>query len=198
MNMDNDDIHIDLGKLLTQKYSVSPENKETIWDYEFCKHYFKCPLCGEKTLIGEAKHHTAETNRTLVGATYDKETYRVTYHNFRICKECDEKIKKGYFFAYLMWAVIGVLFYSLFAYIFFYTDDFCGSNYLLGPLDERSGWQFFFIFLGLTILGSGLALFFCMGICGRVYKSDIFLGWKYDDAYIGNAIAPMDEKDGED
>lgn len=193
MNTRNEECSLNID--MFRRYTIEPEYKETILDPEFCKIYFKCPLCGKKTLIAEAKHRSRETKRTLVGLSYNKETYQVTYHNFRICKECDESTKKGEFFAYLLWGVLGVCFYSIFAYIYFYTDDFCGTNYLLGPLNERGGWQFFFIFLSLTIFGSWLVMVLCVGVCSIYYKNDIFLGNKYDDAYLGNAIAPMEEKD---
>lgn len=191
----NSEGFINISKILQNRNTLDQKYKETILDTEFCKRYFKCPLCGKKALISEAKHHSKETKRTLIATSYDKNTYEVTYHNFRICEECDQKIKKGNIFAFILWGVLGVIFYTIFAYIYFYTDNLCGTNYLLEPLYERSEWNFFFIFLGLTIFGSWIVLAFCFSICDKYYKNLSWEGFSYKDAYWGNAIAPINEKD---
>lgn len=154
--------------------------------------HFRCPLCGEKEYICNAKHYLKEVNREYLG-----DTCRITSYNFRVCPACDSSIKKGYIFAILLWVVVGSIFYAIFAYIFFYVDDFLCTKHLFGELSNRSGWDFFWTFVVLTIFVSWLPLLICYGFCTTFlfYKSNWDLGSKLEEALEGNAIAPLEEKD---
>lgn len=92
-----------------RNYHVSYEK------YGIDKNSFICPLCGNKHLISEAVHHSIETNRENY-ITYDQ----VTYHNIRICRECEANRQKGDVFSILLTACLILLFYVIFTYFYFY------------------------------------------------------------------------------
>lgn len=90
-----------------------------------------------------------------------------------------------------------MIFYSIFAYIYFYVDNITWIKNLFGELSNRSGWEFFFIFIGLTIFGAWIPGALCYLFCTTflLYKSDGDISSKFNKAINGNAIAPIDEKD---
>lgn len=187
----------DYCKSYFQSPHPSPESKECFLDMEFCQQYFLCPLCGQKNLISKARHRTRETKRMLIDISGNTETYRVTYQNYRICPDCEQSNRNGYIFSTVLWLIVGAMFYTVFSYVYFYTDDLFGTNYILGSLQDRSKWEFFFFFLGLTIFGSWIVWLACYCVCLIWYKTDFFLGTGESlyQATYGNAIAPIEEKD---
>ena len=154
--------------------------------------YFVCPLCGRMERISDAKHYLKEVNREYY---FDK--YRIISYNFRICPQCASSIKKGYLVSILLWLMIGAVFYTIFAYVYFYVDDIIWIKKIFGELSNRSGGEFFCIFIGLTLFGAWIPGALCYLFCTTflLYKSDGDISAKFTEAINGNAIAPLDEKD---
>lgn len=57
---------------------------------------FICPCCKKSCWIGDKELLKVQTSTDVVGyerhGNSSRTTYRTTYHNFRICKECNAKI----------------------------------------------------------------------------------------------------------
>lgn len=168
------------------------QNTNTDYSNQGSSLYFTCPLCGSVERISNAKHYLKEVNREYY---FDK--YRVVSYNFRICPQCAASIRKGYFISILLWIIVGVVFYTIFAYIYFYVDNITWIRNLFGELCDRSGGDFFCIFIGLTIFGSWIpgALCYLFSTTFLLYKSDGDITSKFNEAIKGNALAPIDEKD---
>ncbi len=69
--------------------------KEVV-DANVSRSDFTCPCCRKSCWIGDKKILKVPTSTKAVAyerhGNSSKTTYRTTYHNFRICKECNAKI----------------------------------------------------------------------------------------------------------
>lgn len=71
-------------------------NYKEIVDANKSRHDFICPCCKKSCWIGDSATLKVPTSTNVVGferhGNSQTTTYKTTYHEFRICKNCDAKI----------------------------------------------------------------------------------------------------------
>ena len=71
-------------------------NYKEIVDANKSRHDFICPCCKKSCWIGDSATLKVSTSTNVVGferhGNSQTTTYKTTYHEFRICKNCDAKI----------------------------------------------------------------------------------------------------------
>ena len=138
--------------------------KSTIDENRY-RNDFNCAICGKSTYLRDAELLKSASNTSVVG--YERRgagsvtTYKTTYHNYRICKECNNKVIKSMKRNFLISSIIAITFILITFLIYWFTPYLSG---IFGDIQSRNfgsfiGWgigiiifSFFIIFVFLFLI----------------------------------------------
>lgn len=164
---------------------------------------FKCPVCGKVVPVKEAKHKKDEDmlQRQLLNIKdkwdysghYIETTYKAKYYNYRLCKECYDKNRKGMIAMLVATIVMYILLYVFLGYYYFNVEDSIGND-VLGPLGSRDTFGFIITAISVTVVAFYFILMIALYFVWKVLGLFPILKINNYEAAMGNAIAPFDEE----